>query len=129
MLVLALAETGRIPVDNPDTHLELTMLHEGMLLEHSGPGLACIVLATHTKQLVILTLVAALFFPLGLAPRHCRRRRSALALAAFAAKVLALALFLAVVESSYAKLRFFRVPQFLGLGLVCAFLALALRIL
>jgi hypothetical protein len=59
---------GRIPVDNPDTHLELTMLHEGMLLEHSGPGLACIVLATHTKQLVILTLVAALFFPLGLAP-------------------------------------------------------------
>ena len=54
MLILALAETGRIPVDNPDTHLELTMLHEGMLLEHSGPGLACIVLATHVKQLVTL---------------------------------------------------------------------------
>ena len=129
MLILALAETGRIPVDNPDTHLELTMLHEGMLLEHSGPGLACIVLATHIKQLVILTLVAALFFPVGLAQRlgagGARRWRSA----AFAVKVLALATFLGLVESSYAKLRFFRVPQFLGLGLVCAFLALALRVL
>ena len=104
------------------------MLHEGMLLEHSGPGLACILLATHTKQIVVLTLVAALFFPLGLAPGLLARGHR-FALAAFAAKVLALALFLAVVESSYAKLRFFRVPQFLGLGLVCAFLALALRIL
>ena len=128
MLMLALAETGRIPVDNPDTHLELTMLHEGMLLEHSGPGLACIVLATHTKQLVILSMVAALFFPIdlahGMAPAEI-----ALAFAAFVAKVLALATFLGVVESSYAKLRLFRVPQFLGLGLLCAFLALALRIL
>ncbi len=128
MLMLALAETGRIPVDNPDTHLELTMLHEGMLLEHSGPGLACIVLATHTKQLVTLTLVAALFFPVGLA-RGAAPAELALAVGAFAAKALALATFLAVVESSYAKLRFFRVPQFLGLGLVCAFLALALRVL
>jgi formate hydrogenlyase subunit 4 len=128
MLILALAETGRIPVDNPDTHLELTMLHEGMLLEHSGPGLACIVLATHVKQLVTLTLVAALFFPLGLA-RSAAPTETALAVAAFGAKVLLLAAFLTVVEASYAKLRFFRVPQFLGLGLVCAFLALALRVL
>jgi formate hydrogenlyase subunit 4 len=128
VLILTIAETGRIPVDNPDTHLELTMLHEGMLLEHSGPGLACIALATHTKQLVILALVAALFFPLGLSP-DAAPGHVALALAAFGAKVLALAVFLAVVESSYAKLRFFRVPQFLGLGLVCAFLALALRVL
>jgi formate hydrogenlyase subunit 4 len=128
MLMVALAETGRIPVDNPDTHLELTMLHEGMLLEHSGPGLACIALATHTKQLVVLMLVSALFFPLGLA-RGAAPLEIALALLAFAAKVLALATFLGVVESSYAKLRLFRVPQFLGLGLVCAFLALALRVL
>jgi formate hydrogenlyase subunit 4 len=128
MLILALAETGRIPVDNPDTHLELTMLHEGMLLEHSGPGLACIVLATHVKQLVTLGLVAVLFFPFGLA-RGAAPAELALAVAAFGGKVLALAAFLAVVESSYAKLRLFRVPQFLGLGLVCAFLALALRVL
>ncbi|HEY6003513.1 MAG TPA: NADH-quinone oxidoreductase subunit H [Anaeromyxobacter sp.] len=128
MLILALAETGRIPVDNPDTHLELTMLHEGMLLEHSGPGLACIVLATHTKQLVTLALVAALFLPLGLA-RGAGLAELALALGAFALKIFALATFLGLVESSYAKLRFFRVPQFLGVGLVCAFLALALRVL
>ena len=128
VLILALAETGRIPVDNPDTHLELTMLHEGMLLEHSGPGLACIALATHTKQLVILALVAALFFPLGLA-HGAAPLELVLALVAFALKVLVLATFLGLVESSYAKLRFFRVPQFLGLGLVCAFLALALRVL
>lgn len=128
MLILALAETGRIPVDNPDTHLELTMLHEGMLLEHSGPGLACIVLATHVKQLVTLTLVAALFLPLGLA-RGGSPAELALALAAFGLKIALLVAFLGLVESSYAKLRFFRVPQFLGLGLVCAFLALALRVL
>jgi formate hydrogenlyase subunit 4 len=128
MLILALAETGRIPVDNPDTHLELTMLHEGMLLEHSGPGLACLLLATHTKQLVTLSLVAALFLPLGLAHGGAPGAL-ALAVAAFAGKILLLATFLGLVESSYAKLRFFRVPQFLGLGLVCAFLALALRVL
>jgi formate hydrogenlyase subunit 4 len=128
MLILTLAETGRIPVDNPDTHLELTMLHEGMLLEHSGPGLACIVLATHVKQLVTLGLVAALFLPVGLA-HGTAPAEVLLALAAFAVKVLLLATFLGLVESSYAKLRLFRVPQFLGLGLVCAFLALALRVL
>jgi formate hydrogenlyase subunit 4 len=128
MLVLATAETGRIPVDNPDTHLELTMLHEGMLLEHSGPGLACLLVANHTKQLVILSLVAALFLPVGLATSWSPPD-VLLALLGFLAKVLVLATFLAVVESSYAKLRFFRVPQFLGLGLVSAFLALALRTL
>lgn len=128
VLMLALAETGRIPVDNPDTHLELTMLHEGMLLEHSGPGLACLVLATHLKQVVILALVAALFFPVGLAT-SASPGDVAVALVAFGLKVGALATFLGVVEASYAKLRFFRVPQFLGLGLVCAFVALALRVL
>ena len=128
MLVLVVAETGRIPVDNPDTHLELTMLHEGMLLEHSGRGLACLLLATHTKQLVAIALAAALFFPGGLA-RSLTPADLLVGLGTFAIKVAALATFLAVVESSYAKLRFFRVPQFLGLGFLCALLALALRIL
>ena len=129
MLVLPLAETGRIPVDNPDTHLELTMLHEGMLLEHSGPGLG-VHRARHAHQ------AARDPRPGGGALLPARpgagartRGASRSALGAFAAKVLALATFLALVESSYAKLRFFRVPQFLGLGFVCAFLALALRIL
>jgi len=127
-LVLLLAETGRIPVDNPDTHLELTMIHEGMLLEHSGPGLACMMLATHTKQLVMIAVIGALFFPLGLA-KSLAPLSVAIALVAFLAKAAVLGLFLGLVESSYAKLRFFRVPQFLGIGFVCAFLALALRFL
>ena len=128
MLVLLPAETGRIPVDNPDTHLELTMLHEGMLLEHSGPGLGCMVLATHTRQVVTLTLVSALFFPVG--PTGGAGVTALLVGAgAFAVKILVLAIFLALVESSYAKLRLFRVPQYLGVGFVCALVALALRIL
>ena len=128
MLVLLPAETGRIPVDNPDTHLELTMLHEGMLLEHSGPGLGCMMLASHTRQIVTLGLVAALFFPVT--PMG---GSGALALllgvGSFAVKVGVLVVFLALVESSYAKLRLFRVPQYLGIGFVCALTALALRIL
>jgi formate hydrogenlyase subunit 4 len=127
MLVLLPAETGRIPVDNPDTHLELTMLHEGMLLEHSGPGLACMTLASHTRQVVTLALVAALFFPVT------SMGEGAVGVVigggAFAVKIAVLAIFLALVESSYAKLRLFRVPQYLGVGFVCALVALALRIL
>ncbi len=127
MLVLLPAETGRIPVDNPDTHLELTMLHEGMLLEHSGPGLGCMLLASHTRQVVTLALVSALFFPAG--PERTGGAGLLWGTAAMAAKVLVLAVFLALVESSYAKLRLFRVPQYLGVGFVCALVALALRIL
>jgi formate hydrogenlyase subunit 4 len=127
MLVLLPAETGRIPVDNPDTHLELTMLHEGMLLEHSGPGLACMMLASHTRQVVTLGLVAALFFPVTSMGEGAPGVM--VGGGAFAVKIGALAIFLALVESSYAKLRLFRVPQYLGVGFVCALVALALRIL
>jgi formate hydrogenlyase subunit 4 len=128
MLVLLLAETGRIPVDNPDTHLELTMLHEGMLLEQSGPGLACMVLAMHTKQLIVIALAAALFLPAGLAVTAAPWEM-VVAVVAAAGKVLVVATFLGLVESSYAKLRLFRLPQFLGVGFLTAVLALALRIL
>ncbi len=126
LLVLLPAETGRIPVDNPDTHLELTMLHEGMLLEHSGPGLGCMMLASHTRQIVTLALASALFFPI--APPD-GLPGLVLGAAVFAMKVLVLSVYLALVESSYAKLRLFRVPQYLGVGFVCALTALALRIL
>ena len=127
MLVLLPSETGRIPVDNPDTHLELTMLHEGMLLEHSGPGLGCMALASHTRQIVTLGLVSALFFPV--AADGADATGLFLGAGVFAAKILVLATYLALVESSYAKLRLFRVPQYLAIGFVCALTALALRIL
>ncbi|MFZ2653535.1 MAG: NADH-quinone oxidoreductase subunit H [Victivallales bacterium] len=127
MLILLLAETGRIPVDNPDTHLELTMLHEGMLLEHSGPGLGCLLLANHTKQIVLMAFVQALFFPFKAASTN--PEALALGLVTFILGTLALSVFLSVVESAYAKLRFFNLPQFLSFSLLCAFLAVALRLL
>ena len=69
LLIVVIAETGRIPVDNPDTHLELTMIHEGMLLEYSGRPLGILHWATQVKQLAMLALVAALFLPWGMAGR------------------------------------------------------------
>jgi formate hydrogenlyase subunit 4 len=98
-----------------------------MLLEHSGPGLGCMVLASHTRQMVTLALVSALFFPAG--PTGTGATGLLLGAGASASKILVLATFLALVESSYAKLRLFRVPQYLGVGFVCALVALALRIL
>ena len=127
MLLILPAETGRIPVDNPDTHLELTMLHEGMLLEHSGPGLGCMMLASHTRQIVTLGFAAALFFPVG--PVDVGLSGLLLGAFTFAVKILVLALYLALIESAYAKLRLFQVPQYLGIGFVLALMSLALRIL
>jgi formate hydrogenlyase subunit 4 len=85
-------------------------------------------LASHTRQIVTLGLVSALFFPVGLAD-VAGVVGLLLGAGGFAAKILVLATCLALVESSYAKLRFFRVPQYLGIGFVCALMALALRIL
>lgn len=112
LFIVAIAETGRIPVDNPDTHLELTMVHEGMLLEYSGRPLGLLLWASHVKQLVILSLVAALFLPVGLA-RDAAAASVVAGVAAWVAKVGVLGLALGVVETAYAKLRIFRVPQLL----------------
>jgi formate hydrogenlyase subunit 4 len=98
-----------------------------MLLEHSGPGLGCMLLASHTRQIVTLGLVSALFFPI--APNGAGATGLLLGAGTFAVKILVLATYLALVESSYAKLRLFRVPQYLAIGFVCALTALALRIL
>ncbi len=108
LLVVAVAETGRIPVDNPDTHLELTMIHEGMLIEYSGRLLAVLQLAALTKQVLVLGLVAALALPWGLgAPLP-------LAAAALVLKLVGLGGLLACIESLYAKLRLLRLPDLLG---------------
>ncbi|MBI4496903.1 MAG: NADH-quinone oxidoreductase subunit H [Chloroflexi bacterium] len=113
LFIVAIAETGRIPVDNPDTHLELTMAHEGMLLEYAGRPLGLLLWATHVKQLVILSLIAALFFPAGLA-QELTLPALALGVASYVVKVAVLGLALGLVETSYAKLRIFRVPELLG---------------
>jgi formate hydrogenlyase subunit 4 len=108
LLIVALAETGRLPVDNPDTHLELTMVHEGMLLEYSGRPLALLIWAAQIKQLLVLSVLAARLLPWGLgAPLP-------LALAAYGVKLAGLGALLAAIETSCAKLRLLRLPDLLA---------------
>ena len=125
LLIVAIAETGRIPIDNPDTHLELTMVHEGMLLEYSGRPLGVLLWATQVKQLVMLALLAALFLPWGMADRargHSRRWRSVCS--PFACKAgAARAGARRRSRPSFAKLRIFRAPDLLGVASVLGVLA------
>jgi formate hydrogenlyase subunit 4 len=124
--LIVLVECARVPVDNPATHLELTMIHEAMLLEYSGPELACATAAARVKQTVLLSILASVFFPIGMADA-ATAGAIALALVAFAAKLAALAALIAVVESSVAKLRLFRVPDFIGVAVGLAILAYVAR--
>ncbi|MBZ5646966.1 MAG: NADH-quinone oxidoreductase subunit H [Acidobacteriia bacterium] len=122
LALVAIAETGRIPVDNPTTHLELTMIHEAMVLEYSGPSLALIEWASAIKLSVIAGLLIALFLPPGMA-MTVTASTLAIALLAFLLKLLLLAVAVAVVESSVAKLRMYMVPDFLGVASALAILA------
>jgi formate hydrogenlyase subunit 4 len=123
MFIVLLAETGRLPVDNPATHLELTMIHEAMLLEYSGRYLALIEWGASVKQLVLMTLLANIFFPAGLAA-ETTPAAFAMGLLWLAAKLLALAGAVALVETCSAKLRLFRVPDLLSAAFILAMLAL-----
>lgn len=118
-----IAETGRIPVDNPDTHLELTMIHEGMILEYSGRELALMTWAANLKQLVLITLLANLFFPLGIAGT-VNLSAILIGVAAYLLKTAALAISLAVVETAFAKMRLFKVPKLLAASFLLSFFAL-----
>jgi formate hydrogenlyase subunit 4 len=122
--IATLAETARLPVDNPSTHLELTMVHEAMVLEYSGSDLALIELGAAMRLVVFLGLLAELFVPWGIATST---GTAALLLAAviFILKVGFLGIILAVFEVFTAKLRLFRVPELLTLSFVLAFLAVA----
>ncbi len=114
LAMVMLAEAGRIPVDNPATHLELTMIHEAMVLEHSGPSLAFLELAHAIKLNLFFALSISLFFPWGMAAGSPTWAALAIALLAYAAKLTALAVVLALVESGMAKMRMYSVPDFLG---------------
>ncbi len=122
LALVAIAETGRIPVDNPTTHLELTMIHEAMVLEYSGPSLALIEWASAVKLSVLAALLIALFLPAGMAAAFTPAAL-ALALVVFLGKLLLLAAAVAVVESSVAKLRMYMVPDFLGVASALSILA------
>jgi len=123
MLIVTIAESGRIPVDNPSTHLELTMIHEAMILEYSGRYLALIEWSHQIKQLVFLTLLANLFFPWGI-PAVLELPGLGLAVGVYLVKVFFLAFVIGWIEIHSAKLRLFRAPDLLAVGLVLAILAL-----
>jgi formate hydrogenlyase subunit 4 len=122
LFIVTIAETGRLPVDNPATHLELTMIHEAMVLEYSGPYLALVEWAASLKLLVFFALAANLFMPWGIAVTAAPAAL-ALGLATFVLKLAALAAAVALLETHVAKLRLFRVPELLTASFVLALLA------
>jgi len=127
LVIVALAENARIPVDNPATHLELTMVHEAMVLEYSGRHLALIELAGALKLLLYVSLVACIFVPWGLARVGAGAIAELVGLAAYIGKLAAGGLLLAIFETAIAKMRVFRVPEFLGAALMLGLLAVLLR--
>jgi len=122
LILVALAENARIPVDNPATHLELTMVHEAMVLEYSGRHLAVIELAASLKLLLYMSLIACLFVPWGLAPHGAGPVAQFGGAVAYIAKLAIGGFLLAVFETSIAKMRVFRVPDFLGAALMLGLL-------
>jgi formate hydrogenlyase subunit 4 len=122
LVMVAIAENARIPVDNPATHLELTMVHEAMVLEYSGRHLAMIEFAASLKLLLYVSLIACVFAPWGLATAGTGPAAALVGIAAYGAKLLAGAALLAVFETATAKMRVFRVPEFLGAALMLGLL-------
>ena len=125
LVIVAIAENARIPVDNPATHLELTMVHEAMVLEYSGRHLALIELAAALKLTLYLSLIACLFAPWGLSSSNDATLIEGAA--AYVGKLAVGGFLLALFETSIAKMRVFRVPEFLGAALMLALLATLLR--
>ncbi|MFG1704180.1 respiratory chain complex I subunit 1 family protein [Nonomuraea sp. M3C6] len=125
LVIVTIAETGRIPVDNPSTHLELTMIHEAMVLEYAGPDLALIEWASAMRLSVLLGLLASLFFPLGIATAGTGMLALLLSVIVLVLKVAVLGVLLALGEVFMAKLRLFRVPELLAGSFLLALLAVA----
>lgn len=123
LVIVIIAETGRLPVDNPATHLELTMVHEAMVLEYAGPRLALVEWAAAMRLTVLLALLSNLFLPWGIAGTHPAAAGVAVGIAAIAVKVTVLAVLLAASEVFIAKLRLFRVPELLAGSFLLALLA------
>ncbi len=127
LVIVAVAENARIPVDNPATHLELTMVHEAMVLEYSGRHLAMIELSSQLKLLLYISLIACVFAPWGLAPVAADFKSHLLGAVAYVGKLASAGLMLALFETTVAKMRIFRVPDFIGVALMLGLLATLLR--
>jgi formate hydrogenlyase subunit 4 len=128
LILVAVAETGRIPVDNPTTHLELTMIHEAMILEYSGRHLALIEWASQLKLMLYGVLIANLFFPWGIAQSFTFSALS-FALVALVLKLVVLSIFLALAETAVAKMRLFRVQEYLGFAYLLGLLGMLSHII
>ncbi|MFN8622065.1 MAG: NADH-quinone oxidoreductase subunit H [Chloroflexota bacterium] len=126
-LIIAVAETGHEPVDNPDTHLELTMIHEGMILEASGRRLGALMLASWLKLVVIVGLFSAVFLPVGMASA-LTPVSLLVGMGAATIKLLFAAVALAVLDASLAKLRILALPSLLGVATVLGVTALAAQL-
>ena len=122
LIIVALAENGRIPVDNPATHLELTMVHEAMILEYSGRHLAVIELAAMLKLVLYVSLIVCVFVPWGLAIADASVADRLLGALLYLVKLAVAGVALGVFETSIAKMRVFRVPDFVGAALMLGFL-------
>ncbi len=122
LIIVALAENGRIPVDNPATHLELTMVHEAMILEYSGRHLAVIELAAMLKLVLYVSLIICVFVPWGLAIADASVADRLLGALLYIVKLAVAGVALGVFETSIAKMRVFRVPDFVGAALMLGFL-------
>ncbi len=122
LVMVALAENGRVPIDNPATHLELTMVHEAMILEYSGRHLALIELAAMLKLLLYVSLIACVFVPWGVAIGDASVSARLIGAGAYAGKLAVAAVALGTFETSIAKMRVFRVPDFLGAALMLGLL-------
>jgi formate hydrogenlyase subunit 4 len=126
LIFVGIAENARIPIDNPSTHLELTMVHEAMVLEYSGRHLAMIEAAAQVKLVLYFSLIICLFAPFGIATHNRSLAAFALAMAAYLVKVFLLAMVLPFGETAVAKMRVFRYPIFLGGAFAAAALAVFL---
>ena len=122
LIMVALAENARIPIDNPATHLELTMVHEAMVLEYSARHLALIDLSSQLKLLFYISVIGCLFTPWGIAPPNGSAAEIAIGVASYVGKLAVGGVLLAVFETSIAKMRVFRVPAFLGAALMLGLL-------
>jgi formate hydrogenlyase subunit 4 len=127
LLLISLAETSRIPVDNQETHLELTMVHEAMVLEYSGRSLALIEMASYIKQMIFFFLIAQIIFPIGLLGDNLAQ--ILFWFLWYLARLGIIAVIIALVEVSVAKMRLFRVADFLGFAFVLGIIATVCAIL
>ncbi len=128
LMMVAVAETGRVPVDNPATHLELTMVHEAMILEYSGRYLALVEWASMIKLMVYMTLIANIFVPWGIAT-ELAPAALVQGTAAIVVKLAVLGMLLVVWETVIAKMRLFRVPQYLGFAFLLSLLGMLTHVI